>query len=227
MEEAGQHPGAGNHPGRPVVAGHGARRGGHHPSPSPVRGQYGQQRGVDRGPRLCGPGPVRPAVQLPGGGAQHRDLRRRPGGSRRRGRGPGFLKSRTPGPHYVVGYSFGAAVAGRALLQGLAADGAIFIAPPIAFMDLSFLPRVPGLRLIAVGDRDELCPLASLQALLAAGQAPPGETRRGPGHPGRRPFLRRRRGGVVPGVAGFSFVAVHLERGGKMGGRRTLFPKEF
>ena len=28
-----------------------------------------------------------------------------------------FLKSRTPGPHYVVGYSFGAAVAGRALLR--------------------------------------------------------------------------------------------------------------
>ena len=81
-----------------------------------------------------------------------------------------FLKSRTPGPHYVVGYSFGAAVAGRALIQGLTADAAIFIAPPIAFMDLSFLPRVPGLRLIVVGDRDELCPLPSLQALLATSQ---------------------------------------------------------
>jgi len=87
-----------------------------------------------------------------------------------------FLKSRTPGPHYVVGYSFGAAVAGRALIQGLAADGAICIAPPIAFMDLSFLPRVPGLRLILVGDRDELCPLPSLQALMAESQPPPGET---------------------------------------------------
>jgi uncharacterized protein len=79
-----------------------------------------------------------------------------------------FLKSRTSGPHYVTGYSFGAAVAGRALLQGLSADGAIFIAPPVAFMDLSFLPRVPGLRLIVVGDRDELCPLPSLQALMGA-----------------------------------------------------------
>jgi alpha/beta superfamily hydrolase len=87
-----------------------------------------------------------------------------------------FLKSRVPGPYYVVGYSFGAAVAGRALLQGLAADGAIFVAPPIAFMDLSFLPRVPGLKLIAVGDRDELCPLASLQALMAQSPPPPGET---------------------------------------------------
>jgi alpha/beta superfamily hydrolase len=87
-----------------------------------------------------------------------------------------FLKSRTPGPHYVVGYSFGAAVASRALLQGLAADGAVLVAPPIAFMDLSFLPRVPKLRLILVGDRDELCPLPSLQALMTPGQPSPGET---------------------------------------------------
>jgi uncharacterized protein len=87
-----------------------------------------------------------------------------------------FLKSRTPGPHYVIGYSFGAAVAGRALIQGLAADGAVCIAPPIAFMDLSFLPRVPGLRLIAVGDRDELCPLPSLRALMAERQPAVGET---------------------------------------------------
>jgi alpha/beta superfamily hydrolase len=87
-----------------------------------------------------------------------------------------FLKSRTPGPHFVVGYSFGAAVAGRALLQGLSADGALLIAPPIAFMDLSFLPRAPGLRLIVVGDRDELCPLPSLRALLAEGQPALGAT---------------------------------------------------
>jgi alpha/beta superfamily hydrolase len=87
-----------------------------------------------------------------------------------------FLKSRVPGPYYLVGYSFGAAVAGRALLQGLAADGAVFVAPPIAFMDLSFLPRVPGLKLIAVGDHDDLCPLASLETLMAARQAEPGET---------------------------------------------------
>jgi alpha/beta superfamily hydrolase len=87
-----------------------------------------------------------------------------------------FLKSRAQGPYYLVGYSFGAAVAGRALLQGLGADGAIFIAPPIAFMDLSFLPRVPGLKLIIVGDRDELCPLAALRALLAEGPAGPEET---------------------------------------------------
>ena len=87
-----------------------------------------------------------------------------------------FLKSRTPGPHCVIGYSFGAAVAGRALLTGLAAAGAVFVAPPIAFMDLSFLPRVPGLKLIVVGDRDELCPLSNLRALMAERQPAVGET---------------------------------------------------
>ncbi len=84
-----------------------------------------------------------------------------------------FLKSRTVGPYFVVGYSFGAFVAGRALLDGLEVDGAIFIAPPIAFMDLSFLPQVPKLVLIAVGDRDDLCPLKSLEALMADRQTKP------------------------------------------------------
>ena len=87
-----------------------------------------------------------------------------------------FLKSRVSGPHYVVGYSFGAAVAARALLQDLRADGAVFVSPPIVFMDLSFLPRVPGLRLVIVGGRDELCPLPSLEALMAQSPPPPGET---------------------------------------------------
>jgi uncharacterized protein len=84
-----------------------------------------------------------------------------------------FLKTRTPRPSYVVGYSFGAFVAGRALLDGLDVDGAIFIAPPIAFMDLSFLPEVPGLKLIVVGNQDELCPLENLEAMLTEAQSPP------------------------------------------------------
>ena len=82
-----------------------------------------------------------------------------------------FLRERTPGPPYLVGYSFGAFVAGRALLQGLAVQAAVFIAPPIAFMDLSWLPRVPSLRLVVAGGQDDLCPLADLQQMLA-GTAP-------------------------------------------------------
>lgn len=89
-----------------------------------------------------------------------------------------FLRARTPGPHYLVGYSFGAFVAGRALLQGLMVQGAVFIAPPIAFMDLSWLPRVPGLRLVVAGDRDDLCPLTDLRRLFAAEGRPTGESPR-------------------------------------------------
>jgi len=70
-----------------------------------------------------------------------------------------------------VGYSFGAAVAGRALLSGVAAAGLVMISPPIALMEMPYLAKVPKLRLIIVGDRDEFCPLPRLEELLAA--APP------------------------------------------------------
>ncbi len=83
-----------------------------------------------------------------------------------------FLQTRTSGPLFLAGYSFGAFVAGKALLQNLAVQGAIFIAPPIAFMDLSWLLQVPGLRLVVAGDRDELCPLAELRRLLSAEGSP-------------------------------------------------------
>ncbi len=86
-----------------------------------------------------------------------------------------FLKARSPGPHFLVGYSFGAFVAGRALLEGLAADGAVCIAPPLAFMDLSWLPQVPGLKLVLAGDRDDLCPLDKLRQILAAAGKRPGK----------------------------------------------------
>ena len=84
-----------------------------------------------------------------------------------------FLAARVPGPVFLAGYSFGAYVAARALLQGLAAQGAILISPPVAFMDLTFLPQVPGLELIVAGDRDDLCPLVALKALLSRHPAPP------------------------------------------------------
>jgi len=83
-----------------------------------------------------------------------------------------FLKSRVPGPCYVVGYSFGAAVAARALLEGLRVAGAVLISPPIAFMDLGFLPETPGLSLIVVGDEDDLCPLAEVENLCRHRQPP-------------------------------------------------------
>jgi alpha/beta superfamily hydrolase len=83
-----------------------------------------------------------------------------------------FLKSRTPGPHLLVGYSFGAYVAARALLQNLAAEGAILISPPVAFMEMTWLPQVPHLKLIVAGDRDEIGPLLDVQAMMAASEPP-------------------------------------------------------
>jgi alpha/beta superfamily hydrolase len=81
-----------------------------------------------------------------------------------------FLKSRVPGPCFLLGSSFGASVAARALLQGLDAAGAVFISPPIAFMELTFLPETPGLSLIVAGDHDDLCPLADLENLFRTRQ---------------------------------------------------------
>jgi uncharacterized protein len=78
-----------------------------------------------------------------------------------------YLESRQVKSRYVVGYSFGAAVAGRALVQGASAAGIVMIAPPIAFMDMAFLPKVPRLRLIVLGDRDEFCPLPQLEEMFA------------------------------------------------------------
>ena len=83
-----------------------------------------------------------------------------------------FLRDRTAGPHYLAGYSFGAFVVGRALLDGLAAAGALLISPPVAFMEMSWLPEVPHLKLIVAGDRDEIAPLLDLQTMLAAVEPP-------------------------------------------------------
>lgn len=79
-----------------------------------------------------------------------------------------FLKGKALGPHFVIGYSFGAAVAARAMLSGLEADGIVLLSPPIAFMEMDFLPQVPKLNLIIAGDRDDLCPLEALRAALGA-----------------------------------------------------------
>ncbi len=83
-----------------------------------------------------------------------------------------YLAARTPGPYALVGYSFGAAVAARSQLAGPEGVPGLLIAPPIAFMDLAFLPRVPRLAGIVVGEFDDLCPLADLKRLLAVRPEP-------------------------------------------------------
>ncbi len=83
-----------------------------------------------------------------------------------------YLREHADPPYWLVGYSFGAAVAARALLAGLAATGGVLISPPIAFMTLDFLPDTPRLQLVICGDRDDLCPLADLKVRLAPAREP-------------------------------------------------------
>ena len=71
-----------------------------------------------------------------------------------------------------MGYSFGAFVAGQALLGGLAVEGAVLISPPVAFMEMAWLPQVPRLKLIVAGDQDDIGPLADLRTMLAAVEPP-------------------------------------------------------
>ncbi len=83
-----------------------------------------------------------------------------------------YLAGRAPGPCLLAGYSFGAAVAARALLGGLKVAGAVLISPPIAFMDLGFLAQTPGISLIVAGDHDDLCPLPDLEKVCRQCQPP-------------------------------------------------------
>ena len=87
--------------------------------------------------------------------------------------GPRLLStSRVSGRCFLAGYSFGATVVARALYTGLKAAGAVLIAPPVAFMDMAFLPETPGLNLMVAGDQDDLCPLADLTSLCRHFQPP-------------------------------------------------------
>jgi uncharacterized protein len=83
-----------------------------------------------------------------------------------------YLAARVSGPCFLVGYSFGAWVSGRALLSGLEVTAAVLIAPPVAFMDMAFLPESPGLSLMVAGDQDDFCPLGALKGLFSQRQPP-------------------------------------------------------
>ncbi len=66
----------------------------------------------------------------------------------------------------LVGYSFGAWVATRAVAEGLRPDALVLISPPVDFLSFAglVLPDLPAL--VAVGGRDEYCSLGTLDAWL-------------------------------------------------------------
>ena len=75
------------------------------------------------------------------------------------------LAARLPatGPIGVIGYSFGAWTAARAMRPGDAPLG--LIAPPLGMLDFSGLSRDGGRLLVVVGTRDSYCPIEALHRL--------------------------------------------------------------
>jgi alpha/beta superfamily hydrolase len=72
-------------------------------------------------------------------------------------------------PVGVIGYSFGAHAAARAIRPGDAPLG--LIAPPLAMYDWAFLGPGGGPVLLTAGTRDEYCPAATLHRLAEASGA--------------------------------------------------------
>lgn len=73
----------------------------------------------------------------------------------------------------VAGYSFGAAVAARALTFGSAPRAMIWVAPPVGMVPLP--PEAvawPGTKHALAGARDQFCPRAELEAVCAVASPP-------------------------------------------------------
>ncbi|MDY0004951.1 MAG: hypothetical protein RBU30_26870, partial [Polyangia bacterium] len=87
----------------------------------------------------------------------------------------------------LAGYSFGAFVVLRAMALGARPGAVMLFSPPLDFMSFEGLdpPRVPCL--VTLGDRDEFCSRASLEAWLGAGSGPAGSGPAGSGPAGSGP----------------------------------------
>jgi uncharacterized protein len=90
------------------------------------------------------------------------------------------LPARTP--LAIVGYSFGAWVGARAASGLPEVASVVAIAPPLSFFDWGFLRTLDRAFAVVVGDRDQYCPLADLERLLASVDAAPPTVLRGADH---------------------------------------------
>jgi len=70
-------------------------------------------------------------------------------------------------PRVLAGYSFGAWAAAMAARDVDRLHRVVAVAPPLAFFDWSFAGSVRAPLVIVVGDHDQYCPRASLDALAA------------------------------------------------------------
>ena len=69
-------------------------------------------------------------------------------------------------PVDLAGYSFGAWVNALTLQRGGRTENLVMVSPPLAFIDFASIGRLPGLRLVVTGSRDEIAPPGVIQQML-------------------------------------------------------------
>ena len=69
-------------------------------------------------------------------------------------------------PVDLAGYSFGAWVNALTLQRGGRTENLVMVSPPVAFIDFASIGRLPGLRLVVTGSRDEIAPPDAIRQML-------------------------------------------------------------
>lgn len=86
-----------------------------------------------------------------------------------------FLRDRTGSDAsdlVLAGYSFGAWVGLRALMEMEPILGWVAIAPPLGIWDFSFAKLIAGRKLLLAGNQDQFCPLALLENFFESLEEP-------------------------------------------------------
>jgi uncharacterized protein len=71
-------------------------------------------------------------------------------------------------PVDLAGYSFGAWVNALTLQDEGRTENLVMVSPPVAFIDFASIGRLPGLRLVVTGSRDEIAPPDAIRQMLPA-----------------------------------------------------------
>ena len=66
----------------------------------------------------------------------------------------------------LAGYSFGAWVNALTLQRERLSENLVMVSPPVAFVDFASIGRLPGLRLVVTGSRDEIAPPGVIRQML-------------------------------------------------------------
>jgi alpha/beta superfamily hydrolase len=69
---------------------------------------------------------------------------------------------------FLAGYSFGAWVNAHMSHKDATYAEMIMISPPVALMDFTFLKKIPKLKLVVSGSRDEIAPALQIKKMLPA-----------------------------------------------------------